>query len=130
MSVSGKKNEMEWLNVSHDGIDASFLNTGESGRIWLRLEGIILHVACCDLATANELLEKLRLVYKKSCILSASNKIIVEVRGSECLEMPLFQDQVFLFSGDRQWLIDFINQKFKRMWLGIERIREIITKDK
>ena len=68
----------------------------------LRLEGMILHVACRDWKR-NVLLDKARKYYKKSSILSASNKIIVELRGGEIVEMPLYKDGRSLFSGDLGW---------------------------
>ena len=104
---TGKKSETQWLKVSHDLIDENFFEGDETKDvIWLRLEGMILHVACRDLDAANILLEKARKFYKKSGILSASNKIIVEVRGSEFIEMPLYKEGQLLFSGDLKWLQD------------------------
>jgi len=123
---SGKKNETEWLRVSHDLIDATFLHINESGVVWLRLEGMIMHIACHNLDAANRLLEEVRHLYKKSSILSASNKVIVEIRGSEFIEMPLYQDGKLLFSGDVDWLVELINQKMEKMWEKIELLGEII----
>ncbi len=123
---SGKKNETEWLRVSHDLIDADFLHINESGTVWLRLEGMIMHIACRNLDAANCLLEDVRHLYKKSCILSASNKIIVEIRGSEFIEMPLYQDGKLLFSGDVNWLVELINQKMEKMWEGIALIEKLL----
>lgn len=156
---SGKKNETEWLKVSHDLIDEHFLDKNlldksglskksqsphflgdEKDVVWLRLEGMILHVACRDLMAANKLIDKVRVVYKKSCILSASNKIIVEIRGSEFLEMPLYEvdgeddengqynDNIkLLFSGEMGWLVELINQKMEKMGGGIEKCQKLMT---
>src|SRR3989338_8726755 len=87
---------------------------------------MILHIACQDLAAANELLEKARRIYKKSCILSASNKIIVEVRGSEFMEMPMYRDNNPLFSGDLNWLTFLINEKLQRIWQGMDRLKKMM----
>ncbi|MBI4152184.1 hypothetical protein HY495_00605 [Candidatus Woesearchaeota archaeon] len=126
---SGKKNEIEWLKMSHDLIDLDFLKINtHSGLVWLRLEGVILHLACRDLAAANLLLEKVRHLYKKSCLLSASNKIIVEIRGSELIEMPLYNGEELLFSGDKDWLVGLINQKLEKMWNGIEKLTGELAK--
>ncbi|MEK6845980.1 MAG: hypothetical protein AABY26_04420, partial [Nanoarchaeota archaeon] len=55
---SEKKNEMEWLNVSHELIDENFFELKNyDGLIWMRLEDMILHVCCTDLESANKLLE-------------------------------------------------------------------------
>ena len=125
---SGKKNETEWLRVSHDLVDLRFLQINESGVVWLRLEGMIMHLACRDLNAANRLLEEVRHLYKKSCILGASNKIIIEIRGSEFIEMPLYFDGKLLFSGDISWLVELINQKMKRMWEKMEKLVFLVSK--
>lgn len=123
---SGKKSETQWLKVSHDLIETDFFETEDKNMVWLRLEGIILHAACRDLEAANVLLNKARKDYKKSSILSASNKIIVEVKGSEFMEMPLYKDGRLLFSGDLDWLRDLINTKLNQMWENLEKFRRNI----
>lgn len=114
---TGRKNELKWLKMSHDLIKEDFFELKDkSGLIWLRLEDFILHVCCKDLSSANRLLEKARTIYKKSCLLSVSSKIIVEVRGSEFIEMPLYLDDRLLYSGDLKWLASLINTKLKKIW--------------
>ncbi len=124
---TGKKSETQWLKVSHDLIDENFFEGDETKDvIWLRLEGMILHVACRDLDAANILLEKARKFYKKSGILSASNKIIVEVRGSEFIEMPLYKEGQLLFSGDLKWLQDLVNTKLKKIGSTADKFKSDI----
>ncbi len=126
---TGKKNQTEWLKVSHDLIEEDFLNTPSSakGVVWLRVEPFILHVACKDPEAANRLLEKARQIYKKSCILSASNKIIIEIRGSELIEMPLFLDGKNVFAGEGSWLIAVVNEKLEQMWKGMDIFKKKIA---
>ena len=123
---TGKKSETSWIRVSHDLIEENFFETDEKDLVWLRLEGAILHVACKDLEAAHTLLEKARKFYKKSCILSASAKIIVEIRGSEFMEMPLYKEGKLLFSGDLKWLKEIINQKLEKMWVDMEKFRKML----
>lgn len=124
---TGKKSETQWLRVSHDIIQEEFFACSEKGGlVWLRLEGMILHVACENLQAAHALLEKARKFYKKSCILSASSKIIVEIRGSEFMEMPLYRDGELLFSGDFSWLKEIINQKLEKMWKDMEKFKKTV----
>ena len=124
---TGKKSETEWLKVSHDLIDQDFFETDDkNGVVWLRLEGTILHIACKDLEAAAALLEKARKFYKKSCILSVSSKKIVEIRGSEFMEMPLYKDGTLLFSGDLLWLKETINQKLEKMWKDMGLFRKSV----
>jgi len=120
---TGKKSETEWLKVSHDIINTDFFKTNETDLVWLRLEGVILHIACRNLEAANVLLDQTHKFYKKSCILSASNKIMVEIRGSEFIEMPLYQEGKMLFSGDLNWLKETINAKLEKMWKNMGLFR-------
>ncbi|MBI2145894.1 hypothetical protein HYU22_00965 [Candidatus Woesearchaeota archaeon] len=123
---TGKKNQTEWIKVSHDLIQENFLNIKEPGLIWLRLEPFILHIACRDLESATSLVDLAHTIYKKSCLLSASNKILVEIRGSEFLEMPLYNNSQFLFAGSKEFLVSLINQKMKRMEEGRQRFQTLL----
>ncbi len=127
---TGKKNEIQWLRVSHDLITPDFLkitktapipNLNPSGLIWLRVEPLILHIACKDLESANKFLAVLRRVYKKSCLLSVSSKIIVEIRGSEFLEMPLYQDGELLFNNKID-LSQLVNHKLAIIFKSLEKL--------
>lgn len=124
---NGKKNETEWIKVSHDLIDENFFAVGKNPElIWLRIEPFILHVACRDISSGKALLQKAKQIYKKSCLLSISNKIIVEIRGSELLEMPLYESGKLLFSGDMQWLVNLTNEKMEHIWRGINKFQSVI----
>ena len=125
---TGKKNQTEWIKVSHDLIDESFLSIPDiNGTVWLRVEPFILHVACRNIEAANRLLEKARQIYKKSCILSLSNKVIIEVRGSELIEMPLFLNGKILFQEELSWLVGLVKEKLERMWKGMDLFKKKIT---
>src|SRR3989338_7510974 len=51
---SGKKNETEWIKMSHNPITEDFLTPPPSkGVVWLRLEPVIIHVCAKDLESAN-----------------------------------------------------------------------------
>jgi len=124
---NGKKNQCEWLKVSHNFITEDFFNIAYPSRlVWLRLEPFIMHICCKDLDVANALLEKAKKIYKKSCILTAQNKIILEIRGSEAMEMPFALEGKVLFNGKRSWLVEFLNEKMKRIEEGITKFEKMI----
>lgn len=128
---SGKKNETEWIKVSHERITEDFLKinpAASSGLIWLRVEPFILHVACRDLEAANSFLEKARPTHKKSCILSISNKILLEIRGSEFIEMPLWKDNKPVYAGDVSWLAEAVNEKLNLIRKGTEHFHHRLEK--
>lgn len=124
-----KKNETEWLKVSHDLIDQSFLTNPETNNlVWLRFEPFIMHICCRNIDIANNFLEQARTIYKKSCLLSISNKIIVEIRGSEFIEMPLYENSTLLLNKDLSWLQQLLNEKMHKMWQTTDKFEELITK--
>jgi len=136
---TGKKNETTWLKVSHDPITVDFLKfysdkideeSSKNNLIWLRLEAFIMHIACKDINAASALLNQIHPLFKKSCILSISNKIIVEIRGSEFIEMPLYQNNTLVFRGDLNWLTDLINEKLEKIWEGIDKFKRMIEYSK
>lgn len=122
---AGKKKDTEWLKVSHEPISLNFLNHEASGLVWLRLEPMILHVCCSNLDAANKLLILAQKQYKKSYLLSINKKIIVEIRGSEFLEMPLYQDSSCLFN-DKELVVELVNKKMKKISVGLERFMELV----
>ena len=86
--------------------------------MWLRVEPLIMHIACKDIDSANNLLQKAQSVCKKSSILTISNKIIVEIKGSEYLEMP------YTYSENLQKIV---NNKLKKINKKIEELEIIFS---
>ncbi len=131
---SGKKNETEWVTMSHDPISESFfgldLQVKEKGVVWIRFESSIFHVCCDTIETANWLLLCCREHYKRSAILSASNKIIVEIKGGDIIEMPLYVDGICVFSGDVSWLTALVNTKMDLMWKRMDAFKVTLAKEK
>tara|TARA_Y100000310_G_C20474822_1_gene711885 strand:+ start:304 stop:837 length:534 start_codon:yes stop_codon:yes gene_type:complete len=122
---SGKKNEIEWLKVSHDLIDNTFLqNLSGPDLIWLKLEPFILHVCCQDLQSAKQFLSQAKKIYKKSSLLTISKKIIVEIKGSELLEIPIFKNQYLI--SDQELIIQIINSKFENNQKNIKAYQMLL----
>ncbi len=133
---SGKKNEMEWLNVSHDLLRDDFFRIEPArllkiepadGLVWLRVEPLILHIRCKDLPAAITILDAMKPSFKKSCLLTVRNKIIVEIRGSEFLEMPLFHQGTILWNGSLPLLQDIINTKMKKIFSSVVKLEKAIS---
>ena len=122
---SGKKNETQWLKVSHDLISNEFLQIQDQGFIWLRYEGFIIHIACKDIESANTLLQKATTIYKKSSILTISKKIVVEIRSSKIIEMPFYKDHP-LYSGDLEELKNLLNSNQKENWKKIKKLQLLL----
>ncbi|MFH1275854.1 MAG: tRNA wybutosine-synthesizing 3 family protein [Candidatus Woesearchaeota archaeon] len=121
---SNQKNGTEWLNVSHDLVEEGFLKLNKNeligDLIWLGVEPTIMHICCLDLESANKLLDLAKLFYKKSCLLSISNKIIVEIRGSETMEVPLYHNKELRYL-DLFLLTSLVNEKLEKIFLKIKK---------
>jgi tRNA wybutosine-synthesizing protein 3 len=123
---SGKKNETVWLKVSHDLIDESFLTLDDvQGLVWLRLEGFITHVACRNMEAADTFLQLAKKQYKKSSLLSFRKKIIVEIRGSEFVEMPFFENGMKLLEPEFP-ILRILNEKLDKIFSGIQKFENLI----
>ena len=133
-SGTEKKGEMNWLKASHDLIEEDFFELGELNNkngfdlVWLRVEPFILHVCCQNIEFANKLLTLARTIYKKSNILSIGHKIIVEIRGSEMMEMPLYLNEKLLFNGELSYLKELVNHKLNKIFLGIDKFNKELSK--
>lgn len=125
---SGKKDEMEWLKVSHDPIGQDFLDIHSKEMVWLRVEPLILHIRCQDLTKAITFLDTIKPSFKKSCLLTVRNKIIVEIRGSEFLEMPLYRDGELLWNIPLSELSTIVNQKMEKIIASHQRLETAISK--
>ncbi|MEK6950235.1 MAG: hypothetical protein AABX13_00740, partial [Nanoarchaeota archaeon] len=64
----------------------------------------------------------------KSGILSISNKIMVEIRGSELIEMPMYREGRLLYQKELSWLVTMINQRLQQMALGREKLVKVLER--
>jgi len=127
---TGKKNEMKWVTVSHELITSAFFNLPPiPGTVWLRFEPFILHVCCHDISSAHTFLNLARTIFKKSALVAMGKKYLVEVRGSEFLEMPFLQEGKLVFSGDLSWLKNWINSQLEQNWEKMKKFEKEIEKE-
>ena len=123
-SNSHQKDNIKLLKISHDLINTEFFNINNNQLIWLQLADCIVHVACKDLDSATKLLNLAKSVYKQSNILTISNKIILEIKGSQAISMPLFDDNKLLFNKNLEWLRDLVNNKLVLIHQNIKKFEE------
>ncbi|NQV91726.1 hypothetical protein HQ489_04595 [Candidatus Woesearchaeota archaeon] len=119
----GKKCNTEWLKVSHELITSEFFNIQPQGTAWLRMEPFIIHIACKDLDSANTLLLTAQSIFKKSSILSINKKIIVEIQGSDKVDMPFYENGDLVYTGNQEWLMNLLNNKIQNSWNKMELLR-------
>lgn len=88
------KKDVQWLLASHEpvSLDAvlAALRLPTVRMVWLKAEPFILHVCCRTLRDAERLLGWAhRAGFKHSGIITAGRRIMVEVRGSDRMDVPL-----------------------------------------
>lgn len=88
---SGSKQDARWLFVSHEKASHEDIkNALEGNNVWFKQEGAILHVCCRTAEDAQKLLQVAReRGFKRSGIISANKRVIVEIVSTEIVEAPV-----------------------------------------
>jgi len=97
LNVSQKYNKKNsfWVFSSHDTVNTQTLwnslkNFDGDGRVYLKFEGAILHVACKSLRVAKSLMEWSRYSgFTRSVILSVEGKVVVELISNPTMTIPV-----------------------------------------
>ena len=119
--MSGKKKDVDFIFLKHGKLGIVDIKAMKQlilpkETVWLRVEPIILHLCCRDLAAAQRFLDIAKQLFKKSCFLSIKNKLILEVRGSEIMEVPLAEKERWIVSEDYfDCLIKKANERYNRI---------------
>lgn len=130
-----KKAKNLFLAVSHDLISFNWLKNNlndlvkkNNKPIKFKSEPPILHVACRDLTSASELLEKARKIgWKRSGINALGKRIILELNSTDKLEFPIVnRGKVLVSDAFLRLIVKQSNEKLKKSWLKIEKLRKSI----
>ena len=122
-----------FLWISHDRIRSDDLRRALSSferknLVKFKCEPPIIHIVCKNLPFAQNLLEKgQKAGWKNSGIINLRRNFVVELHGTEKLELPMFQDRKFLVNGEFLELITKkSNEKLEKGWKLIKSLeREI-----
>ncbi len=92
--------------------------------IKFKTEPPIIHVACKDLDSASELLEKAKHIgFKRSGINTISKNIILELNSTEKLEFPIIKNRKILVDDEfLKIIVEKSNSLLKRGWGKIEKL--------
>ncbi len=131
LNLGERKNECEWLFVSHDKVDENSnllgnIDLNKSNKTFFRMEGAILHVCCKDLDSAKKLFDLGKSAgFKVGGIISIKPKIVVELRSVDFLDTIISKHGKMLVGADYvKILINIANSKLERTW---ERIKKLST---
>ena len=136
ISSDRKKNQTEWIFVSHNIVSFSELKKTTEKLpqeiVFFRFEPLILHVVCCDLAAAEGLLQLCNdSGLKHSGAISLGERIVVEIIGNDRLDAPIAKDGKLLLTDEAfSFFVADANEKMKRNLERIERVLENVGKIK
>ncbi|MBN1646212.1 hypothetical protein JW868_04195 [Candidatus Woesearchaeota archaeon] len=133
------KPDADWLFVSHEIVNANELISSLDGIrsldgipkevVWLRQEGLILHVRARSIDDANRLLKIVRDIgLKRSGIISMAKKgsagrIMVEITTNEKMDVPISHDGKLVVSHDQ--IEFFVRQANRKMERNFELIKNL-----
>lgn len=131
-----KKQEGLFLFRTHEKISFNQLKkelekiakTNKKDLIYFRQEPCILHVACIDLNSAQVLLDKAKLAgWKNSGIMASRNRIVLEMRSTEFIQMPIInKGRVLVDDTFLKILVIEANRKLGRTWKKIQKLEKLI----
>ncbi len=104
----------------------------EAGRtkenLNFKQEACILHVCCKKLADAETLLEKARESgWKNSGIMSTRGRIVLELRSTEYLALPIMESGTLLVDDEfLKILLKESNKRLEKTWNKIRKLEKII----
>ena len=136
--VSGRKCDGSTLYLSHVSVKKketgslwkkiiSFAKNNKKDSLWMKQEPLILHVACRNLNTAQEMLNKAKSAgFKRSGIISTNKNPVVEIIGSEKMETILVKKGAVLI--DKSYVSVLLEEANKRFLANMKRVKELRNK--
>lgn len=119
--------------VSHDIVDfENFMKCLPKEKAKLNLkfksEPPIIHIACIDLKSASELIEKGKTAgWKRAGVISLGKNIIVEFASTEKIEFPLAKNGKMLVDENfLKIILEKSNENLKKGWKKIEKLMKLI----
>lgn len=123
-----KKNLTQWMYITHDlasfaDVQTVFRAFSRKDTLFFRQEGPILHVCCKTIDDAQILLDLGQTAgFKRTGIISARKKIVVELISSEQLFCPVFVQEHLVSDKYLSLLVQEANRKLKKSWDGLEKL--------
>jgi tRNA wybutosine-synthesizing protein 3 len=126
-----KKAEDIFLFKSHNKVSFSEIKKAleeinYKKLIYFKQEPFILHVACRTLEDAENLLDKARDAgIKKKGIITTRSRVIVELNGTEKLELPITEE---LTDNYLKFLLKEANSRLERTWEKLAKLERRFRK--
>jgi len=102
--------------------------TNKKDLIYFRQEQCILHAACRTLEDAQNLLDKAKQVgWKNSGIMASRDRIILEMRSTEHIELPIInKGKLIVDDNFLKLLVKETNRKLEKTWEKIQRLEKLL----
>jgi len=134
IKASDKKENNLFLWVSHKKTNLKELKNqldktkNYKGLVYFKQEPVILHIACNSLEDAQTLVDKAKFLgYKQSSIIASKKRIIIELRSTEKIEIPITNRGKILVNDEfLKILVKESNKKLKRTWGKIKKLEKKI----
>ncbi len=112
--------------VSHEKVEDFLELKNIKGDYKFKQEPVILHVACADLKSAENLLNKSQEAgFKRSGIISLGKNIIVEINSTEKIDFPLIEEgQVLVSEEFLEKVLKKANKNLEKGWQKIEKLKK------
>lgn len=123
---NGKKNQAEWLFVSHQPVKVEDIKIviKTSNPVWFKQESAILHVCCSNLEKADKLLRMIKECgFKRAGIIALAPKIICEIIGSESISTIISKEKMLVSD---EYLAVLVEEANKKMMLNQKRIMKLL----
>ncbi len=130
---SNAKNNSEWTFCSHDKIKISqldeYLAILPKETLFLRMEPPILHISARDMDAAGKLLKFANDAgFRRSCILSFSKRIILEIMIPEKLDAPISEKNRLLVTKDYiKKLVKHANLRLSKSRIKLKKFEKKFT---
>jgi tRNA wybutosine-synthesizing protein 3 len=105
-----------WHREVTEGEVWNALRETKGEHVWFKVDPLILHLSCKDIAAANKVLEaKGRAGMKRGGIFRiAKNRVQIELEGTHRMELPVKKGRLLVTQEYFSLLIDEANQKFHK----------------
>ncbi|HIH39066.1 hypothetical protein J4460_08155 [Candidatus Woesearchaeota archaeon] len=123
----GKKNEVEWLFVSHDPVKAEEVRAAFKSLpkhpVWFQQEPMILHVCCKTTTAAERLLQTAKKSGFKHSGITGLKRIIVELVGCDEMATIIADDGGLVI--DAAYLEILVHEANERLSNNLRRIKRL-----
>ena len=115
--------------VKFEELKKALKNIDYGGLIEFKMSSCILHVACLDLKSAQDLVDKAKFAgWKRSGIMATGKRFMVELISTENIEFPIMSDGKLLVDDDfLKVIVKEANGKLERVWGKVEGLERALT---